>query len=96
MALSFYLNYPFLTTSKTAVAASMPLNVDLFLAWSILREVIIPFPIGFFDFIDKFNNAVKTELQIKSKWGVSPFITQPKAINPSKRFRFFEITTGIS
>ena len=79
----------------TAIAASLPFILDLF-AWAILRAVIIPFPIGFFDFIDKFNIEMKVELQRKSKCGVSPLITQPKTINPSNRLRFFDIITGIS
>ena len=33
---------------------------------------------------------------IKSKCGVSPFITQPRAIKASYFFKFFEIVTGIS
>ena len=32
----------------------------------------------------------------KSKWGVSPFITQPNAINASYFFMFLEIVIGIS
>ena len=39
------------------------------------------------------DGSIKT---LKSKCGVSPLITQPKAINPSYFFIFFEITTGIS
>ena len=46
--------------------------------------------------LDKSDNEINVALHIKSKCGVCPFITQPKAINPSKRFRFFDITTGIS
>ena len=61
-----------------------------------LIAVIIPFPMGFLALIDKFNNDIKTELHKKSKWGVSPFITQPKAINPSNRFKFLDIINGIS
>ena len=61
-----------------------------------LNVVIIPFPIGFFDLVDKFNKELNVELHIKSKCGVSPLITQPKAKNPSNRFRFFDIITGIS
>ena len=34
--------------------------------------------------------------EIKSKCGVSPFITTPKAINPSYFLIFLDITTGIS
>ena len=34
--------------------------------------------------------------EIKSKWGVCPFITHPKAINASYLLIFFDITTGIS
>ena len=34
--------------------------------------------------------------EIKSKWGVWPFITQPKAKKASYFLIFFEIVTGIS
>ena len=74
----------------------MPFKLDLFIACFILRAVIIPLPMGFFDFIDKFDNEMKVALHRKSKCGVCPFITQPKAINPSKRFKFLDIITGIS
>ena len=51
---------------------------------------------GFFEFVAKLNKLIKVELQIKSKWGVSPLMTHPKAMKPSKRFKFLEIITGIS
>ena len=35
-------------------------------------------------------------LDMKSKWGVSPFTTHPKAINASNFFKFLDIVTGIS
>ena len=51
--LDCYLNFLpsiilFLELSKTALAASFPLS-NLFKACSLLNEVIIEFPIGFFD-----------------------------------------------
>ena len=61
-----------------------------------LFAVIIPFPMGFFVLIDKFNNEIKTELHKKSKCGVSPFITHPKTTKPSNLFKFLDIVTGIS
>ena len=83
-------------TSKTACAASFPFFKDLFFAWFIFRAVIIPFPIGFFDFTERFNNEINVELHINSKWGVSPFITHPKTTNPSNWLSFLDIITGIS
>ena len=83
-------------TSKTAFTASLPFKKDLFFACDIFKAVIIPLPIGFFDLIDNFNSEIKVELQIKSKCGVSPLITHPKTIKPSNRFKFLDITTGIS
>ena len=56
----------------------------------------MPLPIGFFAFVDKFDNEINVALHMNSKCGVWPFITQPKAMNPSKCFKFFDITTGIS
>ena len=61
-----------------------------------LIAVIIPFPIGFFALIDRFNSEIKTELHKKSKCGVSPLITHPKTIKPSNFFKFLDIITGIS
>jgi len=52
--------------------------------------------IGFFEPIDKLTKALNVEMQIKSKCGVSPFITQPKAMNPSYFLIFFDIKKGIS
>ena len=56
----------------------------------------MPLPIGLFDFVDKFNKDINVELQIKSKWGVSPFIKHPKAMKPSYLSIFLDIVTGIS
>ena len=80
---------------KTALAASAPL---CFLAFAcfIFKQVIIPFPTGFFEMTDKFIIASVDALDIKSKWGVSPFITHPNAINASNFFKFLDIVTGIS
>ena len=36
------------------------------------------------------------EDEIKSKWGVCPLITHPRAMNASYFLRFFDIVTGIS
>ena len=83
-------------TSSIAFAASWPFNNDLFFAWLIFKTVIIPLPIGFFDLIDKLCKASNVEWQINSKCGVSPLITHPKAMKPSKRARFLDIITGIS
>ena len=94
-------------TSTTALAASKPLSFffisfnDKFepilsITCDLLKAVIIPLPIGFLLIIDNFINASKVELEIYSKWGVSPFITHPKAKKPSKFFIFLAIITGIS
>ena len=55
-----------------------------------------PLPIGFFEFTDNCIIASVVTEEIKSKCGVLPLITQPKAINPSNFFKFFDIVTGIS
>ena len=55
-----------------------------------------PLPTGFFDLTDNCIIALVVAEEIKSKWGVLPLITQPKAINPLNFFKFFEIVTGIS
>ena len=52
--------------------------------------------IGFLYLIDKFIMASIEDFEIKSKCGVSPLITQPRAIKPSYFLIFFAITTGIS
>ena len=74
----------------------MPFLVDLDLAWDLLRQVIIPLPIGFFEFIDNCKIELNVDLEINSKCGVCPLITQPKAIKLSYLFKYFEIVTGIS
>ena len=79
----------------TAFAASAPLRFRA-LACFILRQVIIPFPIGFLFIIDKSIIALVDACEIKSKWGVCPLITQPKAKKASYFFIFFDIVTGIS
>ena len=56
----------------------------------------MPLPIGFLLCIDKSIIAWVDAAEIKSKCGVSPFITQPNAINASYFFIFFEIVIGIS
>ena len=82
-------------TEITASAASAPYFL-LALAWAILRLVIIPFPIGFLLSIDNFIMASVDAWDIKSKWGVWPLITHPRAKKPSYFFKFLEIVTGIS
>ena len=52
--------------------------------------------IGLLKSIDNFKIALNVERQIKSKWGVSPFITHPNAIKASNFFIFFRIVIGIS
>ena len=56
----------------------------------------MPLPIGFLLSTARFIIACVDALEIKSKWGVSPFITQPKAKNASYFLIFFEIVIGIS
>ena len=46
--------------------------------------------------IDRLIIALVEASDIKSKCGVCPLITQPRAINPSNFFKFFDIVTGIS
>ena len=62
----------------------------------LLRQVIIPFPIGFLYVIDKCIIAFIVAADIKSKCGVLPLITHPKAIKPLYLFINLEIITGIS
>ena len=57
---------------------------------------MIPFPTGFFLSTLIFIIASVVAEDIKSKWGVSPFITQPRANTPSYLFMFLIIVTGIS
>ena len=82
-------------TELTATAASAPFFF-LARAWFILRQVIIPLPIGFLLITDKSIIALVEAWDIKSKCGVSPLITQPRAKNASYFLMFFEIVTGIS
>ena len=79
----------------TAFEASLPLCF-LFIACFMLRHVIIPFPTGFLLSTEIFIIWSVAALDIKSKWGVCPLMTHPKAINPSYFLIFFEIVTGIS
>ena len=51
---------------------------------------------GFLFSIDSFIIASVEAWEIKSKCGVSPFITQPSAKKASYFLIFFEIVTGIS
>ena len=87
----------------TAFAASNPLlgfllNVLLHLCMAclILYAVIIPLPIGLLKVIERFKIELNVDEHIKSKCGVWPLITQPKATNPSKFLIFFLIAIGIS
>ena len=61
----------------------MPFFCDLIKAWSLFKDVIIPFPIGFLLLIDKCIIAFVDAEEMKSKWGVLPLITHPRAIKPS-------------
>ena len=83
-----------------AIAASLPLFFvfvfDLSIAWFLFKHVIIPFVIGFLYLIDNFIIPSIAVLEMKSKWGVLPLITQPSAINASYFLIFFEIVIGIS
>ena len=56
----------------------------------------MPLPIGFLFSIESFIIASIDDWEIKSKWGVSPLITQPRATKASNFFKFLEIVTGIS
>ena len=58
--------------------------------------MIIPLPIGLLKLIDRFCIELKVAEQINSKWGVSPFITQPKTTKPSNFFILFLTAKGIS
>ena len=87
----------------TAFAASDPLLgfflsvfLHLWRAWLILLAVIIPFPIGLLKVIERFKIEVNVDEHIKSKWGVWPLITQPRATNPLNFLIFFLIAIGIS
>ena len=55
-----------------------------------------PFPIGFLFATEIFIIALVVAWDIKSKWGVSPFITHPSAMKASYLLIFFEIVIGIS
>ena len=72
------------------MAASAPF---LFLAFAcfMLKHVKIPFPIGFLKLIDKSMIALVAAEEIKSKCGVCPLITHPKAIKASYFLIFSEI-----
>ena len=86
MELNFYIFFgPFFKMDITALAASNPLFLelvllDLSMACFLLKAVIMQFQIGLLLDIDKFIIASNEDLQIKLKWGVFPFITQPRAI----------------
>ena len=51
---------------------------------------------GLLKVIERFKVELNVDEHIKSKCGVSPFITHPKATNPSNFFIFFLIAIGIS
>ena len=53
-------------------------------------------PIGLLKIIDMCKIELKVDEHIKSKCGVWPLMTQPKAIKPSNFFIFFLIAIGIS
>ena len=88
---------------KGYIAASDPLfgfflftSLHLLWAWPKLFAVIIPFPIGLLNEIERLKIASNVDLQIKSKCGVFPFITQPNTTNASNFFMFFLNAIGIS
>ena len=82
------------------MAASPPLFLSLgsalIIACFMLLQVRIPLPIGFLLSIESFIIPSIEAFEIKSKWGVLPLITQPKAMKPSYFLMFFAIVTGIS
>ena len=84
-----------LRTENIALAASAPFLVLAF-ACFMFKHVKIPFPIGFLKLIDKSIIALIAAEEIKSKCGVCPLITHPKAINASYFLIFFEIPVTIS
>ena len=94
---------PFFKIDITAIAASDPL-LGLFelvflllcLAWFRLKAVITPFPIGLLKFISRLKIELNNDEHNKSKWGVLPFITHPRATKPSNLLIFFLIAIGIS
>ena len=82
-------------TEFTESAASAPFFLRIF-ACFIFKQVIIPLPIGFLLITDKSIIAFVEAWDMKSKWGVWPFITQPRAKKASYFLIFFDIVTGIS
>ena len=57
---------------------------------------MIPLPIGFLLSTDRSIIALVDACDMKSKWGVWPLITHPRAKKASNFLIFFEIVTGIS
>ena len=94
MLLVPFINY-WLIIDTTAFEASDPFFI-LALACFILRHVSIPLPIGFLLSTARYIIAFVEAYEMKSKCGVWPFITHPKAIKPSYFLIFFDIVTGIS
>ena len=82
-------------TEFTASAASAPFFLRA-LACFIFRQVIIPLPMGFLLTTDKSIIALVDACDMKSKWGVWPLITHPRAKKASYFLIYFEIVTGIS
>ena len=77
------------------MAASYPLR-DLALACLLFRQVRTALPTGFLYKIEIWIRPLVIAEEIKLKFGVSPFIIKPIAINPSYFFIFLVTTTGIS
>ena len=77
------------------MTASKPLIV-LSLTWFLLRHVSTAFPTGFLYKIEIWISPLVIAEEMKSKFGVLPFIIDPMAINPSYFFIFLATTTGIS
>ena len=82
----------FVIREITAFAASIPFFLRAF-ACFIFKHVKIPFPIGFLDITERFIIAFVEACEIKSKCGVCPFITHPRAIKASYLFKFLDIVT---
>ena len=57
---------------------------------------MIPLPMGFLLRIDKSIMAFVEACDMKSKWGVWPLITHPRAKKASYFLIFLDIVTGIS
>ena len=82
-------------TANVASTASLPLFI-LLKACFLFKHVKMPLPIGFLCKIDMLSKLSVTAIDINSKCGVFPLITQPNATTPSTLFICLDIVTGIS